>query len=153
MGRWEEELDIIKRKKLERVLKNLRNGGGQTTVRIVIPVSDERDLDAEISGHFGRAPYFAVLDLDPNGEILEKRTVPNVGGQFGGTGQRADQILALKPDAVITFGMGPRGLSRFQYARVAVLKANVNTVREAVEAYNRDELVELTEGCHEARHR
>jgi len=33
-----------------------------------------------------------------------------------------------------------------------VLRTNVNTVREVIAAYNKNELEELTEGCHEARH-
>ena len=33
-------------------------------VRIVVPVVDEGGLDARLSEHFGRAPYFAVIELD-----------------------------------------------------------------------------------------
>jgi len=121
-------------------------------VRIVIPVEDESGLDAPLSGHFGRAPYFAVIDLDENGHITNQRTVPNVGEHFGGSGRRADFILQLKPNAIITYGMGPRGLGIYQSVRVAVLRANANTVKELIVAYRNNELEELTEGCHEARH-
>jgi predicted Fe-Mo cluster-binding NifX family protein len=127
--------------------------GGQMGVRIVIPVLDESGLDASLCEHFGRAPYFAVIELDENGQILGQRTVPNVGEHFGGSGQRADFILQLKPNAIITYGMGPRGLNIYQSVRVAVLRANANTVREVIAAYNKNELEELTEGCHQARHR
>ncbi len=121
-------------------------------VRIVIPVEDESGLSARLSEHFGRTPYFAVVDLDENGRISNLKTVPNVGEHFGGSGRRADFILQLKPNAIITYGMGPRGLSIFQNVRVAVLRANADTVKEVITAYSRDELVELTEGCHQARH-
>ncbi|MDQ1281302.1 MAG: Dinitrogenase iron-molybdenum cofactor biosynthesis protein, partial [Thermoproteota archaeon] len=33
------------------------------TVRIVIPTIDENGLDAQLSEHFGRAPYFTIVDL------------------------------------------------------------------------------------------
>lgn len=123
------------------------------SMRIVIPVVNETGLDSRLSEHFGRAPYFAVVELDENGQVVSQRTVPNVGEHFGGSGQRADGILQLKPNAIITYGMGPRGLSIYQSVRVAVLRANANTVREVIAAYNRNELEELTEGCHQARHR
>lgn len=123
------------------------------SMRIVIPVVNETGLDGRLSEHFGRAPYFAVVELDENGQVVSQRTVPNVGEHFGGSGQRADGILQLKPNAIITYGMGPRGLSIYQSVRVAVLRANANTVREVIAAYNRNELEELTEGCHQARHR
>jgi len=43
-------------------------------------------------------------------------------------------------------------LTTFQDARVAVLRADGNTVREVVAAHNEDRLQELTEGCNEAYH-
>lgn len=78
--------------------------------------------------------------------------MPNSGEHFEGTGHPHDFILRSKPDAVIVYGMGARGLSNFQNAGVAVLKANANTVEEVIAAYNDDMLQELTEGCHHAHH-
>lgn len=121
-------------------------------VRIVVPVEDEGGLNAQLSEHFGRAPYFAVIDLDENGHISNQQMVPNVSEHFGGTGLPPDRILQLKPDALIAYGMGPRALGIFQDARVAVLRATANTVREVIAAYNKGMLVELTEGCLQARH-
>ncbi len=121
-------------------------------VRIVIPVVDETGLNARLSEHFGRAPYFAVIELDEEGQVTNQRTAPNESEHFGGAGRTAHNILQLKPDAVITYGMGPRGLNAFQNIRIVVLRANANTVREIIDAYNNEELEELTEGCHVARH-
>lgn len=121
--------------------------------RVVIPVIDDRGADSQLSGHFGRAPFFAVFELSEDGKILDQRIVPNDSEHFGGVGFPPDRILQLKPDAVVTYGMGPRALSRFQNARVAVLRANSNLVTDVLSAYMRDELEELTEGCHHARHR
>lgn len=121
-------------------------------MRIIIPVSDEGGLNAQLSRHFGRAPYLAVVDLDESGRISKHKTAPNVGGRFGGSGRRADSILQFEPNAIIVYDMGPRGLSIFQNAGVAVLRTGARIVREAVAAYNRNELEELTEGCREARH-
>lgn len=154
MDEHDEELERIRRKKLATMMRKLgRETSGQSTARIVIPVSDESGLNARLSGHFGRAPYFAIVDMDEMGKVSGQRTVPNVSEHFGGAGRPPDRILQLKPDAVITYGMGPRGLSIFQNARVAVLRATADTVRDVIAAYNNDELEELTEGCHHARHR
>ena len=122
------------------------------TVRIVIPVQALGGLDRQLSGHFGRAPYFAVLDLDDDGTIVEQSTIANTSEHFGGVGHPPDRILQLNPDALITYGMGPRALTIFQNAKVAVLSTRANRVREAVQAYLNNELTELTEGCQEARH-
>jgi predicted Fe-Mo cluster-binding NifX family protein len=121
--------------------------------RIVVPTEDGNGLDARLSEHFGRAPYYIIVDLDEVRNILSVQSVSNESEHFGGFGLPSHRILQFNPDAVITYGMGPRALAIFQQAGVAVLRANANTVKEVVEAYREDRLEELTEGCHQARHR
>jgi predicted Fe-Mo cluster-binding NifX family protein len=120
--------------------------------RILVPTEEDNGLDSNLAEHFGRAPYFTVIDLDEKNEVSSVKTVPNTGEHAGGSGYAHDLVLELKPKAIIVYGMGPRGLIGFQNAKVAVLKANANTVREVVSSYKEDELEELTEGCHEAHH-
>jgi predicted Fe-Mo cluster-binding NifX family protein len=121
--------------------------------RIVVSTEDGNGLDARLSEHFGRAPYYIIVDLDEDRNILSVQSVSNESEHFGGFGLPSHRILQFNPDAVITYGMGPRALAIFQQAGVAVLRANANTVKEVVEAYREDRLEELTEGCHQARHR
>lgn len=121
--------------------------------RVIVPVrEDQKGLDAKIAEHFGRAPCFVVVDFDENGEVSDFKTVANVGEHAGGAGQAHDHILELKPNALIVYGMGPRGLNTFQSAGVAVLKANASTVSEVIAAYKEDSLQELTVGCEHAHH-
>jgi len=121
-------------------------------VRIVVPVSDERGTDAQLSQHFGRAPFFVVIDLDSEGNVVGQETVANRSEHFGGVGTPPELILRLKPTALVTYGMGFKALNIFQDAGVAVLRTEANTVREVIKEYNNNELQELTEGCHHARH-
>lgn len=122
-------------------------------VRVVFPVVDAKGVDSRLSGHFGRAPFFSVFDMDDEGKPLNHKTVLNESEHFGGVGFPPDRILQLNPDAVIIYGMGPGALVRFQNARVAVLRANKSIVRDLLSAYTDDGLEELTEGCHHAGHR
>ncbi len=120
--------------------------------KIAIPVEDENGLDAKVAEHFGRAPYYAVVELDEDGKVSNVKTVPNRGEHFGGVGEAHGQLLKLKPNAIIAYGMGPRGLMSFQDAGIAVLKANASKVSELVSAYKDDKLQELTDGCEHAHH-
>lgn len=122
------------------------------SIRLVIPTIDDSGLNSRLSEHFGRAPYFTVVELELNGAIKSIKAVPNTSEHFGGVGSPPDKILQLRPTVVIAYGMGPRALGIFQQARVAVLRANASTIRDIIEAYKKDELEELTEGCREARH-
>jgi predicted Fe-Mo cluster-binding NifX family protein len=120
--------------------------------RIIVPAASQDGLNANLAEHFGRAPYFAVVDLNDNREVANVKTVPNVGEHAGGMGYTHDHILGLQPNAIVVYGMGPRGLTSFQNAGVAVLRANGNTVGEVVAAYKDHKLQELTDGCEHAHH-
>jgi predicted Fe-Mo cluster-binding NifX family protein len=123
------------------------------SVKIVIPVEDANGLNARLSQHFGRAPYFVAVELGEGGKVLDFQIVSNKSEHFGGMGRPSENIMRLGPNAVITYGMGPRALGMFQNANIAVLQANQYIVKDLIKAYKRDELVELTEGCHHARHK
>ena len=120
--------------------------------RIVVPTASQEGLKAPLAEHFGRAPYFAVVDLNENGEVANVKTVSNVAHHTGRMGQPHDVVLGLQPNAIIVYGMGRRGISSFQSVGIAVLRANANTVSEVIAAYKENKLQELTEGCHDARH-
>lgn len=121
--------------------------------RLAIPVEDLNGLNSRLSQHFGRAPYFAVVELDKNRNVLNLKMVSNKSEHFGGVGKPPEILIDLRPNAVITCGMGPRALDMFQSANVAVLQTNKDFVRDIIEAYKKDELIELTEGCHHAKHK
>ena len=134
-----------------KVLKRMEQGGGsEVNVRIVVPVSEEKGIDSQLSQHFGRAPFYAIIDLDENGKIIGQGTIANTSEHFGGVGLPPDRILQLKPKALVTYGLGSKALKIFQDASVAVLRTEANTVKEVVNAYLSNELQELTQGCHHA---
>ena len=115
--------------------------------RIVIPVSDENGLDSVLSQHFGRAPFYAIIDLDENGKVIGKGTIANSSEHFGGVGLPPERIMQLKPKALVTYGLGSKALQMFQAGGVGVLRTDATTVQGVVKAYNNNELQELTTGC------
>jgi predicted Fe-Mo cluster-binding NifX family protein len=120
--------------------------------RVVVPVLDEAGIASQLSPHFGRAPYFAIAEITPKGEIESLNFQSNRSEHFGGQGRPPDLLLQLKPHIIITFGMGPRAMRRFQGAGIAVMQAKSETLGDVLNAFARNELTELTEGCREARH-
>ena len=117
--------------------------------RVVIPTLGDEGLQAQVSEHFGRAPYFTVVDLEEK-EVQKIKAVANSGSHFGGRGHPHEEILAHHPQVIITRGMGPRALLGFAEAGVVVLESEAVTVEEALTAYKEGRLRKLTEGC--ARH-
>ncbi|MCW4009911.1 MAG: NifB/NifX family molybdenum-iron cluster-binding protein [Candidatus Bathyarchaeota archaeon] len=122
------------------------------TKRIIVPAVDQSGLDAQVAQHFGRAPFFAVVDLDENGNVLNVKTEANTGEHTGGVGSPHDILLSLKPDAIAVFGMGPRGLLSFENAGATVLKAEGTTVKEVIAAFKAGKLGKVEGGCEHAHH-
>ena len=120
--------------------------------RIIIPTEDESGLEAKVAQHFGRAPFFAVIDLDEKGQVKAVKTEPNTGEHMGGTGHPHEKLHALKPDAIIAYGMGPGGLQSFGASGVKVLQAVDPTVKATVESFKQGKLAPLTTGCEHAHH-
>lgn len=131
----------VEEKKLEK--KRYR----RVKMKIVVPVNESKGLNSMLSQHFGRAPFFMSVELGDEGNVVSENCVPNDSEHFGGTGLPPDRIKLLKPDAVVTYGMGTRAIDMFQTAKIAVLRTRAQTVKDVIAAYVQDELEELTEGC------
>ncbi|MGD6808277.1 MAG: NifB/NifX family molybdenum-iron cluster-binding protein [Candidatus Bathyarchaeia archaeon] len=121
------------------------------TEKIVVPTENQEGIKALIAEHFGRSPYFTIVELD-NGKIVNVSTVENTSEHVGGVGSPFDALVQINPKAVIVNGMGPRGIMNFNNAGVKVLRANSVIVSKIVEAYTAGQLEDLTEGCSEAHH-
>jgi predicted Fe-Mo cluster-binding NifX family protein len=120
--------------------------------RVIVPTEDQQGLNARLAEHFGRAPYYTVVDFDNRGEVTSIKVVANVSEHVGGTGSPHDHIIDLQPKALIVHGMGTRGITAFQNSGIEVLKTNSNTVKEIVDEYKQGKLEEITESCPDAHH-
>ncbi|MHA1917027.1 MAG: NifB/NifX family molybdenum-iron cluster-binding protein [Candidatus Ranarchaeia archaeon] len=114
--------------------------------KLVVPLLDKNSLESKISGHFGRAPYLGVVNLEKS-EIKETQIIANTSEHFGGRGKAAMNILELNPNAVVLLSCGPGAITAFQSKKIAVLTGKIETFNDAIKGYIEDNLTELTEGC------
>jgi len=122
------------------------------TKRIMLPVEDEKGLEAKVAHHFGMAPCFAIVEIDEK-KPLKVKTEPNKSEHMGGpTGHSHESFLALKPDFVVAYSMGPGALNTFKDAGIPVLEANADTVKGNIESFKEGKLKELARGCEHAHH-
>jgi predicted Fe-Mo cluster-binding NifX family protein len=123
------------------------------TKRIMMPVEDEKGLEAKVAHHFGMAPYFAIVELGENQKTPKVTIEPNRSEHMGGApGHSHESFLALKPDVVVAYAMGPGALNTFLGAGVTVLKATALTVKGNIEFFKEGKLKELVGGCEHAHH-
>ena len=119
----------------------------------MLPVEDATGIDAKIAQHFGRAPYFAIVELDENQKSPKVTIEPNRSEHMGGApGHSHESFLSLKPDIVIAYSMGPGALNTFLGAGVTVLAATALTVEGNIESFKEGKLKKLAVGCEHAHH-
>ena len=123
------------------------------TKRIMMPVEDATGLEAKLAHHFGRAPYFAIVEFDENNKTSKVNIEPNRSEHMGGApGHSHDSFLALKPDFVIAYTMGPGALNTFLDAGIKVLEATANTVKGNIQSFKEGKLKDLVGVCEHAHH-
>jgi predicted Fe-Mo cluster-binding NifX family protein len=123
-------------------------------MKICIPTMDSNGLESRAHGHFGSAPFFAVVDT-VTGEI---DVAPNAGQRHRhGECNPASHVNTLKVEAVVCHGMGKRALASFRRENVDVLIASGKTVGDILSEARDDRLRKLTakEACggHGGQHR
>jgi predicted Fe-Mo cluster-binding NifX family protein len=105
------------------------------------PTVSSNGLKAEISGHFGSAPFFTCVHEDGTGlEVIDN-------GGLGHEHGRCNPVAALegsKVDAVVCGGMGLRALGRFNESGIKVLRTAASTVEEALGEIRAGQAEEMT---------
>jgi len=119
-------------------------------MKIIVPTRDTNGLASSIEHHFGRAPFYAVVDRDTR--ALE--FVPNCGSHHGGNRTPAQILVDLGADIVICAGMGPKAVNILRDGGVKVLTGAKNTLAETLNSLDAGDLVAATEenACKDHRH-
>lgn len=102
--------------------------------RIAIACEDDGGLNGEVSGHFGRCPYYTVVDV-VDGEIVETRVEANPFFAAHRPGAVPQFVHGLGADVIVAGGMGPRAVQMFQQFGVEVATGAVGSARGVLGAY------------------
>lgn len=100
--------------------------------------------DSEVDPRFGRAACFLVFDTDGN----TWQAVDNaqaLSAAHGAGIQSAETVCRLGAGTVISGHVGPKAFAVLAAGGVNAYRADPQTARAAVEAFQRGELVELHE--------
>lgn len=103
-------------------------------MRIAVSADNKNGLDSIISPHFGRCPYFVLVDLD-NHDVQAVREVDNPYFGHHQPGQVPALINSLGANVMLTGGMGGRAIMFFQQFGIEGVTGAYGTVRQSVERY------------------
>jgi len=113
-------------------------------MRVVIPTSSPDGLLAKRGAHFGKAPFYVIVDIE-NDKIKDVNFTQNPGHSGGACGNAVLNIKNLGADALIVSGIGQRPLIGFMEAGIKVYFDDKSlTVEEAINKFINSEIKEIS---------
>jgi predicted Fe-Mo cluster-binding NifX family protein len=110
-------------------------------MNLCIPIIEDLGLQSPLSGHFGSAPFFMIVDTG-SGDL---RAIPNHNSHHGhGMCQPLSFLADEKIDGMVVGGIGMRALGRLQTLGIQAFLAECLTVGDAVAAYKAGTLKPMT---------
>ncbi len=105
---------------------------------IAVAAEDDRGLDGEVSGHFGRCPFYVLVEA--NGDTVSgSSVVANPYLDLHRPGMMPRFIRDMGADVIIAGGMGPRAIDMFHGFGIDVATGATGAVQEVLGAYLRGE--------------
>ena len=105
-------------------------------MKIAIPSSDASGLDSRVFPHFGRCPFYTLVDTE-SGKV---GILPNTSMHFGGSKSPPELLLDEGVTVLVCKDLGEKAVSLFQDAGIDVYIGARGVVKEAIEAWKRGEL-------------
>jgi predicted Fe-Mo cluster-binding NifX family protein len=103
-------------------------------MRIAVASEDNKGLEGMVSAHFGRCPYYVLVNVD-SGKIGDVQAIqsPFYGGHGEGDVPNFIQTQGVK--VMISGGMGPKAIGYFNQFGIEVATGASGKVGDAVRNY------------------
>jgi predicted Fe-Mo cluster-binding NifX family protein len=108
-------------------------------MRIAISADDRDGLDSVVSPHFGRCPYYILVDVDGH-EVKAVNAIENPYYGQHSPGVVPSFIHSQGVNVMLTGGMGGRAIAFFEQLGVEAVSGASGTVRRDLELYLGGEL-------------
>jgi len=103
-------------------------------MRIAVSADDKNGLDSVVSPHFGRCPYYILVDVEGR-EVKDVLAVDNPYYGHHAPGQVPGFINDQGVNVMLTGGMGGRAIAFFEQYGIEAVTGAAGTVRRALEQY------------------
>ena len=107
--------------------------------RIALACEDDQGLDGQMSQHFGRCPYYLIVDVEGD-EIKKTDSVNNPYYNNHVPGMVPQFINEQAVNVMIAGGMGPRAIDMFSNLGMEVVTGAIGNVGNVLQAYLRGEI-------------
>lgn len=117
-------------------------------MRVVVTAESGEGIQGQVAGHFGHAPYFAVVEVS-NGLIENVEVHQNPYAVEHKPGQVPTFVRSLAADVILTGGMGESAAKIFEKVGISAFTGAAGSVEDAVQAYLAGNLPAASACAHE----
>lgn len=103
-------------------------------MRFAVSTEDNEGLESRVSQHFGRCPYFILVDVEDDA-VKEVKVVDNPYFGEHKPGQVPEYIASLGANVMISGGMGRRANAFFDTYGIKTATGAVGTVQDALSSF------------------
>jgi len=103
--------------------------------RIAIAAEDGQGLEANVSAHFGRCPYYTMIEVESGTVVLSYKVENPFYDTHGQPGQVPDFIRDQGAHVIIAGGMGQRAVEFFSEFSIEVVTGAQGQIKNVIEAY------------------
>jgi predicted Fe-Mo cluster-binding NifX family protein len=103
-------------------------------MKIVVSAESNLGLDSQVAHHFGRCPFFAVVEVADK-EVQSIDIIENPYFESHQPGQVPGLVKEKKADVMLSGGMGRRAIQFFNDFGIETATGATGTVQDAVNAY------------------
>ncbi len=119
-------------------------------MKVCVPTMEKGGLDDSVSGHFGRAPTFTIVDIETN----DVKVLKNDGEHFGGHGGATSNVIRSGATVVVCGGLGPGAIHLLTTSGIKVYSGATGTARDALKMWKEGALpvADADNACKDHRH-
>lgn len=111
-------------------------------MKIAVTAEDNNGFESKVNTHFGRSPYFAIVDTDTDEIELVKNEAARASG---GAGVSAAQLISDRGvEALLSGSVGPKAYTALSSGNIDMYITKDNTVKQAVKSFEEGSLSQLT---------
>jgi predicted Fe-Mo cluster-binding NifX family protein len=114
-------------------------------MKIAFPIMDNNGFESSLAYHFGRAPFFALVE-SKTGEI---NIIENAGDHFGGMKATPKFLNDHNVNLLICQALGRKAITLFKQLEIDVKLTKEKNVKAAYDAFCNGQIANATEadGC------
>ena len=117
-------------------------------MRIGIAAESSEGVEAKVARHFGRCPYYVIVETDGENVKEPVKVIPNpYATAHENCGQVPTFLKGQEIDVIIAGGMGSRAMGFFDQFGIQVVTGALGPVKEAIDSFLKGEL-KSNEPCH-----